>query len=710
MTEMSSKRSKPSRARRDGARKARDARRQGWVGPAALALALLPTLGVALQAAADDAAPKQAAAAPPDESPWEARKRVLAAMPGDASVLINVTDREMPASPDILGLGKRGTQALARCLSDNVDGAIRHTCAMLLGRLGDRRALPALQAALEDWEAAVRAEAIEALAQIPDPSSLDPLLKLFKRQDEEPYNRQQILVTLGALSHPKAVAMLRQELRRKPGDDENDLRATAFRALWMSRHLTARGTLEGDVASALASDSEALVLAATEAAAELRSTRLTTRLTPLLEHPNAEIRNKAVYALGLIGDRSATRALLARLPHVRDARMLNNIAFALERLDRSAFYASIRQVIEHKQAIIRLNAAFVLGDVKRPEGLPMLEKALSDPSDYVKTSAIVALGKLGTDKAIPPLERFVSAPNISIRQEAIYALHALSGGKRAAVIHDKLFLTKNPVVERRAAVELGKAGDARARDYLLSCLEQRYCGVSEVEPYLRRDRSPAVGGRVLLAWARGHEGLTDIVAELRPQGTLPVAVSSVESALSRGATDEAKYAIDLLGDLKDPAVRPRLAGRLADADAWLRVHVAVALSRLGDRDADTRLLADLDNFAADWLPGLVTAMRRVEEPEVKARLVPDLERREKGPDVDVALAAAAVHLAWDAEAAFFRFLNALASPSARERDLAGRYLAKDRAQKVTWLLRRALAREMREDVRDRLRELLVGRE
>ena len=34
---------------------------------------------------------------------------------------------------------------------------------------------------------------------------------------------------------------------------------------------------------------------------------------PLMEHPNAGIRNKAVYALGLIGDKTATKALLAAM-------------------------------------------------------------------------------------------------------------------------------------------------------------------------------------------------------------------------------------------------------------------------------------------------------------------------------------------------------------------------------------------------------------
>ena len=689
-------------------RDAKQAARRRWIGPAALILSLLPALGVAVQAAADDELPPEAAAA--EESPWEARRRVLSAMPRDASVLINVTDREMPASPDILNMGKRGTLALARCLADNVDGGIRRTCAVLLGRMGDARALPALRAALEDWEPEVRAQAILALGRIPDAGSLDPLLQLFRRKDEEPMNRALILSALGALSQAKAVTVLRQELRKKPAEGEADLRATAFHALWMSRHLMARPTLEVEVAAALGSGERALQLAAIEAAAELRAGRLVAPLTPLLEHPDAEIRNKAVYALGLIGDKVATRALLARLPNVRESRMLNNIAFALERLDPGAFFTSIRQVIEHKQAAIRLNAAFVLGDVKRPEGLPMLEKALADPSDFVRTSAIVALGKLGTAEAQKPLERFVDDPNLSIRQEAIYALHALSGGKRADLIHEKLFQTRSAAVRRRAAIELGKVGDARARDYLLGCMEQRYCEASEVAPYLRADRAAAVSGRVLLAWARGQEELTDLVAELRPQGTLAIATSSVDAALARGDRHEAKHAVDLVGDLGEPSVRGRFAGRLDERDAWLRVHVAVALSRLGDREAEAMLLADMDNFAAGWLPGFVAAMRRIQEPAVHARFAPELARRAKGQDVDVALAAAAVQLGWDPEGAIFRLLEGLGAPSAHERELAAGYLRRDRGQKVTWLLRRALAREKRDDVRDRLRELLVGRD
>src|SRR5690606_20892605 len=112
------------------------------------------------------------------DRPLTPRERVLEAIPNDPAVLINVKYRDMPASPDILELGKRSTKALERCLADNVELGIRVQCAVTLHALGDRRALPTLQAALADWEEPVRYEVVRALGAIPDPSSVDPLISL----------------------------------------------------------------------------------------------------------------------------------------------------------------------------------------------------------------------------------------------------------------------------------------------------------------------------------------------------------------------------------------------------------------------------------------------------------------------------------------------------------------------------------------------------
>jgi len=646
------------------------------------------------------------------------RERILDAIPNDPAVLVNVGYGDMPASPDILDLGKRATAALERCLADNVDDNGRALCAVTLNALGDRRALPTLHVALADWNAGVRFQVVRALGAIPDNSSVGPLLDLYRRKDETPFIRNAILRTLGRISDQKVVRFLRSELNQEPDEDEPDARPAVFDALWSNRHLMSRATLIGDTRGALTSDNDSLVLAATLAAAELRSPRLVDALIPLMEHQWPEVRNKAVYALGKIGDRKATKALLDRLPRVRESRMLNNIAFALERLDKKAFYEAMPALMSHKQAVIRLNAAFVLGDVRHAEGLPMLKEGLQDASDFVKTSSIVAVGKLGdTDatqrqNALKALEPFVDADNLSVRQEAIYALHQLTEGGRVDLVHDKLYTldaSRYPNAVHRAALALADAGDPRVRDYALRCLINHRCGLSDVGDYLESKADQEVKDRMLLAWARGDSRMTPMLADLRPAGSLPVARAALEETWSSPRSYTTRTSLRVLGSLGQDEVLPLVKKRANSEHTWARVYALVAAARLGDGAAADRLVAELGNLPAEWLGDYVRAVTEIDEPAARKAITGLLTAKEKDEDPNIALAAAAIHLAWAPEIAFFRFLDALASSEAYERELASRYLSRNHDREVTFVMRRALAREGRETTRDRLRALLDGR-
>ena len=680
------------------------ARRHRFRFAALVVLGLLPTATVVRQAFAQEEGEGDEDTEVTNAGQLSKKKKaVLAAIPNDEGALINVTQREMPASPDILNLGKRGTKALARCVADNVDDRLRYVCAAMLGRLGDRGALPALQGALEAWDIGVRRAAIDALSRIPDPSSFEPLYKVLQREDEVPENRVAILWTLGMLSDQRAVKVLRTKLH-----DEKDpsLRSPAFDGLWKSRHLMARGTLIKDVEYALQSDDTSLILSGTFAAAELRAPELVPALIPLMQHLDFHLRNRAVYALGRIGDKAATLALLAQVPKVREARMLNNIAFALERLDAKAFYATARGLIEHKQAAIRMNAAFVLGDVKRPEGLPMLTKALDDKNDYVRVSAVAAIGKLDAPEAIPVLERFVDDKNPTLKKAAIEAIFALSDGAKKDLVYDKLYASKDPKVKLEAALLLGEVLDLRVADDLVACIESQRCRLADVDRFFRAANVPQAPGRMLLAWAKGRTDLTDLVGTLKPVGAGPLAVSALQAMLAGGDLYRSAYAIDLAGALGEPTAIPTLRPLMSSESTRLRLHTAIAMARDGVVEADALLFKDFDNVPEDRLPIVARLIGRIQEAPVRARLLPELLKREKSTSPCIALAAAAARLEWDPEAAFFRFLDALASSSALERDLAVRYLMKNHRSVVTYVMRRALAREERPAVRDLLRKML----
>ena len=590
---------------------------------------------------------------------------------------------------------------------------------MVLASLGDRRALSTLQTALDDWEPPVRYWVVAALGAMPDPSSVKPLIKLYRRKDEKPYVRTAVLKALGNISHQQVVRFLRKELAKKPKDKGADVRPELFDALWSNRHLVARNTLIADTRKALASDNNSLALSATLAAAELRAPRLGAALIPLMEHQWAEVSNKAVYALGRIGDKKATKALLARLPKVRDARMLNNIAFALERLDKKSFYQSIKQVIEHKQAIIRLNAAFVLGDVKHPEGLPMLQKALLDASDYVRTSAIVAVGKLGStnqaqrQQAISALEPLTKHANLSVREEAVYAIHALTKGGRADLVHKILFAKlddrKQRASRERAAITLGKAGDGRVRRYLLDCLLSYGCSLDDVKAFFSKNATASDKGRLLLSWARGGFWLDELVAQVKPAGALPVARSVLEDAWASPRATNTRSALMLLGGVGDASLTALLTRRANTKKTWPRLHARVALARLGDSAAASKLVAEVGNLPSSYLPHFAHIVRDISEPKIRSQLDPKLETLQKGADAQVALAVAAIRLRWFPDKAIFRFIDGLASPRALEREIAEQYLDWNKGKRVTWLLRRALAREGRVATRDRLRAILDRR-
>ena len=682
--------------------RAKQTRGLWWV--ALFGASILPSVLVVRTALAepeDDDAPQAGEALSLTEL-TKKKRALLTAMPGDETVLINVTARQMPASPDILNLGRKSTKALARCVSDNVDDHLRAVCAQMLGRLGDKAGLTALQGALEAWDAGVRRAAIDALRRMPDASSVGPLSKILAREDEEESNRAAAIEVLGAMNDRKAVALVRKTLREEP----TDLRVAAFKGLWKSRHMISHPNLVSDVTYALGSSDPSLVLPGTFAASELRSPELVTPLIKLLSHPDTHVRNRAVYALGKIGDRAATRALLAEVPRVRESRMLNNIAFALERLDPQAFYATAGALATHKQAQIRMNTAFVLGDVQRPEGLPLLRAALQDKNDTVKLSAVRAIGKLRTPDAAAVLESYVDDPNPTLKTAAIYSIYAVSGAARKDLVYDKLYSSPDAATKLEAAVALGRVNDARVTQDLVTCMELRTCKLLDVDPFLRASRSPDVPGRTLLAWTKGRSDLTDLVATLRPDGVGALGRSEVSASLAHHDLPRTLVAIDLTGEMTDAQAVAVLLPLLTHENTRLRLHAAVALARAGTTDADAVLFREMDNLPFEQLPSFARLMSRVTEPAARARLLPELTRRESGTDAPVAIAAAAIHLAWAPETAVFRMLAALSSPSRQDRDLAERYLVKNDTAVVTELLRRALAREGSESTRNQLRRIL----
>jgi hypothetical protein len=301
----------------------------------------------------------------------------------------------------------------------------------------------------------------------------------------------------------------------------------------------------------------------------------------------------------------------------------------------------------------------------------------------------------------------------AISEAAIYAIFEISDRTRTDLIRAHLFSSKNKVTKQKALFALARAIDKQAAPDILRYVESggNY-DLLQVEPFLRAAPTPEIPGRLLLAWLKGDGRLGPLVSALKPAGTAPIAASELSLALSQGSLFRASQVVDVLANTGDSTTPSALLPLLSNASYPLRFHSAVALSRFDvpeAKRADDSLAADFDIAPSDWLLGEVHMLSTIKEPAAQARLTPLLVAREKSADPTMAMAATAVHFEWDPETAVFRFLDALASNSVVERDLAKKYLVKAKTPLATELLRRALAREQRDIPKTLLRDILDRR-
>ena len=100
--------------------------------------------------------------------------------------------------------------------SKNDDPRIRQYLTLVLGKLGDRRAVPALLDALHDSVVETRIYALIALAELHDPSSVSAVIDATNDEDKDV--RKTAVYALGELGDRRAIPVLEQALNNQTAD------------------------------------------------------------------------------------------------------------------------------------------------------------------------------------------------------------------------------------------------------------------------------------------------------------------------------------------------------------------------------------------------------------------------------------------------------------------------------------------------------------
>ncbi|MGI5860740.1 MAG: HEAT repeat domain-containing protein [Myxococcales bacterium] len=255
--------------------------------------------------------------------------------------------------------------ALIECLENDVDYPVRAACALAVGNLGDVRGVEALFARLDDKEDLVRDEARLALLKLARPEAL-PYMYVAREQGST-RARLALVEMLAQMDGSESGTLLVELL----GDREPSVRKKAAASL-----------------------------------RKLDAERVNLLLVRGLEHPSYRIK---VQAARLLGERRHVESI----PRLADLAGSPLEAVEVQTAARDALKA-MREALDVKKLAAeakspeldreqRRRSLVLLSALGTPEALEACLDVLADPDESMRGSAAQALAEMGNPRALPAL-------------------------------------------------------------------------------------------------------------------------------------------------------------------------------------------------------------------------------------------------------------------------------------------------------------------
>jgi HEAT repeat protein len=387
------------------------------------------------------------------DSSWEVRARAAEALGsiGDKASIEPLVQKikdhaakvQEAAGAALIKFGKAATMPLLNTLALERDKFALKAVLLLLGRIGDPKAVPALIAHLGSGYYIVRQAALTALIRFGGAivNLLVPLLSFNRSMIDElrkdaalhtlPEPQMRAIKALGGLEDHRAVHLLKQLVE----EGLPDVQEAATAAL-------------GQIGCAAWRRCCAL-----KVLAEIGKADLVPRIVPSLEDDSDNVRYEAVKAIGRLGGPDALAPILRASAEDR-ADFIRAEAFRVLRTigagQPSVPEAAIR-ALDDKARDVRAQAAAILGVFNDKKSLPLLLKAMADAHWSVRESAENALLNFGAE-AVPPLLGALESPLWTTRFRAARLLGEL-GDPAAVPALQKIIASKDEQDDVRVNAE-----------------------------------------------------------------------------------------------------------------------------------------------------------------------------------------------------------------------------------------------------------------
>ena len=298
-------------------------------------------------------------------------------------------------------------------------------------------------------------------------------------------------------------------------------------------------------------------LTAILALGNLRDPNSTPTLIEALTDSSPAVRVAAANALGAIGDRKATQALLPLLRDQHNEQARTAAINALGKLKDANAVNDLLEIANDESEVWAVRKASVeaLGEIRDARAVDCLVNTLNDQYATVREASALALGKIGSNQAILPLLTTLDTSSLwALRVAAAHALGEIRDRRATAPLSNAL-KDRYAAVREIAAEALGKLRDPDAVDPLISALDDPNGNVQEAVMQaldtLSEDLPQAERQRIQTAVNRRRRALIDthepyVMAAIMHKNAVQKAYRLIEQILVKHS---AKFDGDTLKDL-----------------------------------------------------------------------------------------------------------------------------------------------------------------
>jgi len=353
---------------------------------------------------------------------------------------------------------------LATMMAKDDAADVRQAALLALGRLGDARALPGLDALLASAKSTERAQAATALGRIHERSATAKLLPLLA--DGDPAVRLAVIDVLGELADPAATEALIAHLDTSDGKERQHL-IQALAAIDLP-------ALPSLATAAKTNPSPLIRLRALVIMTQINDSSAADTFLAALKDPNLCVCNAAITGLAQWKDKRAVSPLIALLRKTAKGVPDQEAEYQRRLEDRGNVHDMERE--QHYPdgppvdiITVRLSAIRALGKMQDPQTIPvLLPLALAGESRInIAASSALPRGKALTQAVLPRLTSGTT-------EQRIHALRLLPfrcDPMALPVLRQIIWTSSDPVLRGKAVDALAFMGDEHARKLLISLLK-----------------------------------------------------------------------------------------------------------------------------------------------------------------------------------------------------------------------------------------------